>query len=135
MCFLCYNKLIGEEKLDKLAQNLFNILYDYNPTDNYRVVTFDDIRQQWEGMTNIVQLLDELMDGGYIDIKYRDDNNVCYLCLKKPQTHVAKVVVDKQGDVVIAKNKTNLILPAIVSFASGFLGAFLAVVIGLLILV
>ena len=110
--------------MDKMTEKLFGVLYDYNPTDRYRVVSFDEIMSNWEGISQINQLIDELIDDGYIAVKYRDGENVCYICLKKPILSAAK---DQPVNVPTrSKNWSFHLVNFCVSFVASFLAMILA---------
>ena len=108
--------------MDKMTERLFEILYDYNSTEKYRVVSFEDILAKWEGLSQIEQLIDELIDDGFIAVKYRDKENICYICQKKPAKSAATEVVKQQ-----TKTKwVNYLLHFVITFVASFLAMIAA---------
>lgn len=113
-----------------LAMKLFEILYKFNPTANYRVISFDDVASEWQEKTQFTQFVDELIDNELISCKYRDGENICYTCLKKPVSLpvVAKLGI-KTASVKNTKVGKNLFVQSLIGFISSFLGALIALLI------
>ena len=113
-----------------LSMKLFEILYKFNSTANYRVISFNDVASEWKEKTQFAQFVDELIDNEFISCKYRDSENICYTCLKKPVSLpvMAKLGI-KTASVKNTKIRKNLFIQGLVGFISSFLGALIALLI------
>ena len=113
-----------------LSMKLFDILYKFNSTTNYRVISFEDVATEWHEKTQFIQFVDELIDNEFISCKYRDGENICYVCLKKPLSlPVLNTLGIKTASVKNTKTGKNLFIQGLISFLSSFLGTLVALLI------
>lgn len=114
--------------LDKKTTILHNIL-SKESTGEYKVLEMDNLRDRlpkkyatisYEEISNILKYLKDL---AYIDIKYLDENELCFAILPKSRIYEEHLLEDKK---LSRRFALMIALSGIISGICGFCGAFLS---------
>lgn len=115
--------------------NLVNKLIKFNDYEHYKVFAFEDLFSSKEDNSMLIsQSLEYLAEQGYVDIKYFDDTQACFLVNVKiknlVQPKIEKVVQPKLTQIApkhIKKHSFWFVFSlTLVSAICGFLGGMVA---------
>jgi len=114
--------------LDKFGLKLLNVLLDAGKSGDYIVLSIEDIKTNFKtneiNDTILNNTLNFLSQNDYIKIKFKDEEQICYVCLTK-----ARLIDDT--NLINKNNKKQLnkliVLNILFSCLSAFFGAMLAI--------
>lgn len=103
---------------------LLEVLNSFNSTSEYKIVSTADIQKSLDSVQiqDIESWLESLENNGFVDVKFFDDQNICYKILKF--FHDTVTPIDENPIELKVKNKKNYFIFFIVGVCA-FCGAFL----------
>lgn len=115
--------------LDRLSLKVLKILNKYSEIGEYKVVSKQEIiKEVKKNMTLVAfdSIIDFLKKSEYINIKFSDNEELCFSTLPKSRAYIE---TDKEKKVVSHDRILTIILSCIFSGMFAFFGAFLAIII------
>lgn len=115
--------------LDRLSLKVLKVLNKYSEIGEFKVVNKQDIIKETKKdmtLTAFDSIIDFLNKAEYINVKFSDNDELCFSALAKSRAYIE---TDKEKKLVEKDRIITIIFSCIFSGMFAFFGAFLAIII------